>query len=158
MYIQIDVNELRRIAILSRDAATKMSNSNTVISTVISKHDWKCPERVSVDESLEVIKANSAVLNSTFEDFSTKVTELANNYTEYINNQIRDEAEIDQDIAGLISELSFGGVKTTASGGNNTAGLTSALKTSSLNESNIASLHGANNRINIMDFSLLRND
>ena len=110
MIIRINVDELRRIAILSGDAATKMNDSNTVISTVISKHDWKCPERVTIDETLETIKANSVVLNDAFEEFSNKVVELANNYTEYINDRIRDDAELEQDIAEIISGLSFGGV------------------------------------------------
>ena len=93
MLIQINTDELRRIALLSNDAAIKMNDSNTVISTVISKHDWKCPERVSIDEALETLKANSAVLNTVFEDFSTKIIELANSFTESINNQIRDDIE-----------------------------------------------------------------
>ena len=158
MLIQINTDELRRIALLSNDAAIKMNDSNTVISTVISKHDWKCPERVSIDEALETLKANSAVLNTVFEDFSTKIIELANSFTESINNQIRDDIECGEEIAEIINMLSFGGTTARVSGGMNTSGLTNALKTSAMNESNIVSLQGASSRINIMDFSLFRNE
>ncbi|MBR4009831.1 MAG: hypothetical protein K6E26_05785 [Clostridiales bacterium] len=156
MIIRINVDELRRIAILSGDAATKMNDSNTVISTVISKHDWKCPERVTIDETLETIKANSVVLNDAFEEFSNKVVELANNYTEYINDRIRDDAELEQDIAEIISGLSFGGVTSRVSGGVYTTGLTTAMTKSSMNEANIVSLQGASSKINIADFSMIR--
>ena len=139
MVTQINVDELRRIAVLSTDAAAKMEDSNNVISTVVSKHDWKCPERVAIDDSLELVKGNSAVLNNTFEDFSAKIVQLANDFTDYINNQIRDDAECDDDIASIISDLTCGGYTSTVSGGNNICSVTSALKSCSIDETNIAS-------------------
>ncbi|MBP5418074.1 MAG: hypothetical protein J6Y58_11195 [Clostridiales bacterium] len=156
MIVQINVDELRRIALLSTDAAVKMSESNTVISSVISKHDWKCPERVTIDDTLEAVKSNSVVLNTAFEDFSSKVYELANNCTEYINNQIRDDAECAAELSSIISNLSFKGVTSTVSGGTNTNGVTAALKSSSMNEANIASLQGASQKISVMEFSKLQ--
>lgn len=158
MLVQINIDELRRIALLSKEAAEKMEQSNSVISTVISTHDWKCPERAKIDETLEVIKGNSVVLNNTFEAFSEKVIQLANDLTDDINDQIRDNAEFDEGIANLISKLTCRGVTSTVSGGSNFGAVTTALKTSSMDESNIASLCGASHGINIMDFSVISSD
>ena len=158
MLVQINIDELRKIALLSADAAEKMEQSNSVISTVISKHDWKCPERVSIDETLELIKGNSSVLCNTFESFADKITQLANDLTDDINDQIRDDAEFDDSVATLISKLTCGGVTTTVSGGRNISKVTTALKDASMDESNITSLCGASHGINIMDISVIGSD
>lgn len=153
MQIQINVDDLRKMALLSNEAAEKMVQSNNVVSTVVSNHDWKCPERASIDESLELIKKNSLVLDNFCKEFSANVTKWANNYSDSINSQIREDAECEDDIASIISQLTFGGVTSTVSGGKYIRGVTAALKTNSMNESNIVSLCGVSHGINIMDFS-----
>ena len=158
MLVQINIDELRKIALLSKDAAERMEQSNSVINSVISRHDWKCPERASIDETLELIKGNSVVLNNTFEAFSEKIIQLANGLTDDINEQIRDDAEYDDGIANLISKLTCGGVTSTVSGGSNIGEVTTALKSSSMDESNISSLCGSSHGINIMDFSVISSD
>lgn len=154
MLIQIDVDELRSIALLSADAAAKMEESNNIINTVISKHDWKCPERTRIDETLENLKDNSSKLNSVFEDFSSNVIRMANNFTTYINNQIRDDVEYQDDIAGIISGFSGNVAVSSVSGGNNISSVTTSMESVSMNEANLSSLHGASHGISIMDFSL----
>lgn len=153
MLIQVSVEDLRSIAVLSSEAAEKMDSSNTVINTVVSKHDWKCPERVSIDESLESLKANSVVLNNTFHTLSEKLIEMANDFTSYINQQIREDTVYSDDIANVIANLLGEGV-TTVFSGENIGGVISSLESTSMDASSIASLHGADHGINIMDFSL----
>ena len=153
MLINVRIDDLRTIAVLSSDAAGKMEAFNGVISTVISRHDWKCPERVRIDESLESLKGNAVVLNNTFQSFSTKLFEMANDFTSYINLQTRDDIVFSDEMANIIFSMLGEGV-TTVSAGKNIIGAISSLESSSMDVSNIASLHGANHGINIMDFSL----
>lgn len=154
MQIIINVDELRSIAPLAVRAAEKMNEANTVISSVISTHNWKCPERAVVDESLETIKDNSKLLNDTFIDFSNRITEIANEYTDYINEQKRFDIEYHDDIASLMSKIGALNCKTTVSSGSHVAGMVSDLEMTSMHSSNISSLHGASHGINIVDFTL----
>ena len=154
MKININVDELRSIAPLAISAAEKMNETNTIISGIISKHDWKCPERVSVDESLERIKDNSKILNDAFIDFSNNIVEIANDCTDYINDQKRFEAEYSDDISSLLSEMSSWGTNSTVSTGSHISGLVSDMEAVTMHTSNIASLHGVSHNISIVDFSL----
>ena len=156
MEIQVNVNELRTIALLSSEAAERMDTSNKIISTVESKHDWKCPERDRIDNSLETIKRNAVILNNAFSDFSKYVFEMANMVTEMINNKVRDEAGYEDDVVSIICGLMGKRAASIVSGGSNVNSVVSSIEASSLNESNIASLHGSSHGINVIDFSLLR--
>lgn len=174
--ILIDVDELRTISTLSVESAIKMDEANTVIGTVVSQHDWKCPERVAIDEALETIKSNVLELNETFSDFASKITEIANAYTEFINMQIQMDNSYLQDIASHISsiwippevtgdispvpipigkELPADGMIAIAADVNS---VVNSLEKHSLDTANIASLHGAANGVSIMDFSVIRNE
>ena len=154
MLIKLDVEELRSIAPLSVSAAEKMEESNAVISSIISSHDWKCPERAAIDESLEKIKRNSGVLNDAFIDFSNSIINIANGFTDYINEQKRFDITYSDDVANLLILLGSSNGVSNVSLGSNVGGIVSAMETSSMHTSNIASLHGASHEINIVDFSL----
>lgn len=155
--IIIDVDELRTISTLSVTSAQKMDEANNVIGTVVSQHDWKCPERVKIDESLETIKSNVLELSDSFNDFASKITEIANTYTEFINSQIQMNNSYMQDIAELICSKDgvFENISSVAghSIGGNISSVASRLEANSLDTANIASLHGVNESISILDFS-----
>lgn len=151
--IIIDVDELRTISTLSVDSAQKMDEANTVIGTVVSQHDWKCPERVAIDESLETIKANVHELSDTFNDFAAKITEIANTYTEFINDQVRMNTSYLESVANLASEFGFNNAVTTVSYGGNTSNVINSLEASSLDTANVSSLQGAGHGISVVDFS-----
>lgn len=153
MLIKLDVDELRSIAPLAVSAAEKMEESNAVITSIVSSHDWKCPERASIDESLERIKSNSVVLNNAFVDFSNNIISIANGFTDYINEQKRFDVTYSEDVANLLLILGSSGTST-VSAGNNVGGIVSAMEMNSMHTSNIASLHSASREINIVDFSL----
>ena len=154
MQILIDVDELRTISTLSAESAQKMEEAGMVITTVVSRHDWKCPERVSIDDSLETIKNNVVELTDLFRDFSSQIIEIANAYTDFINNQIRMNATYMEDVASLMTELNSEGAIVGSSYGGQLSNVVSSLEDSSLDSSNIASLHSANEPINMLDFSL----
>lgn len=159
MQIVLDLDELRYIATLSVNAAEKMEEANSIIGTVISKHDWKCPERAPIDESLEKIKENTVVLNNSFSMFSTQIVEIANDFTDYLNDQIKTDTEYSEGIACLLAQYnSDGPVNTTVSSGNAFGQVVSSLKDSTMDASNMASLQGADHGINIVDFSLFTNE
>jgi len=152
--IVIDIDELRTIANLAVSASEKMNESNAIIGTVISKHDWKCPERVPLDETLEKIKGNTVILDESFTSFSTEIVNIANGFTDYVNDQIREDTEYVDDVAGLLSRYSSEGIVTEVSSGNNIGAALTDLQSTSMDASNIASLSGADHGINIVDFSL----
>lgn len=154
MHIRLNVDELRSIAPLSAQAADKMEASNNIITSVVSTHNWECPERASIDESLERIKKNSVLLNEAFASFSNKIIELANGYTDYINNDKRFNIEYDDSIASLLSLMCSSGKNITVSSGCSVAGVVSSMEKNSIHSSNIMSLHGVTHDINIVDFSL----
>lgn len=158
MIVNVNVDELRSLALLAVDSANKMKETDSVISKIVSKHDWKCPERVKIDETLEGIKSNSIVLNNTFESFSSKLVEMANMFTDFINDEIRDDAAYDDDIACAITNLMGGRAVTTINCGNNIGTLSSELEATSMNASNISSLYSSTHGINIMDFSLFNEE
>lgn len=154
MRINLNVDELRSIAPLSANAAEKMNESNEIISSIVSTHDWKCPERVTIDESLEKLKNNSVLLNEAFIGFSHDIIDIANGFTDYINADKRFNIEYDDEIASLLSLMYSSNKKTTVSSGSNVAGIVSSIETNSMHSSNIMSLHGSTHDINIVDFSL----
>ena len=154
MRVLINVDELRSISSLAVNASEKMRECNGVIETIVSKHDWKCPERVAIDESLENIKSNALVLSEAFVDFSLEMTQAANDYTDFINEQKLFDSRYMDDVAKILAESSFMGTPTTISSGNNIGGVVNELESTSLDTFNVASLHGANHGISIMDFSL----
>ena len=151
--IIIDVDELRNISTLSVESALKMDDANMKISTVVSQHDWKCPERVGIDDALETIKKNVADLSDTFNDFAAQITDIANEYTEFINSRSRMITSYAEDLASVISELGMDGVMTGHSIGGSIP-VVADLANSSLDTANVAALHGSSEAINIMDFSL----
>ena len=154
MQIILDIDELRTIASLSVSASEKMEEANSIISTVVSKHDWKCPERAPIDEALEKIKNNTVVLNNSFSGFSTEILDIANGFTDYVNDQIRVDTEYSDSIACLLSEYCSEHIVTEKSSGVNFGNAVSALESNSMDASNMASLQGAGHGINIVDFSL----
>ena len=154
MKIVLNVDELRSIAPLAMRAAEKMNETNSILSGVVSNHDWKCPERTAVDESLERIKDNSRVLNDAFVDYSNNIIEIANDYTDYINEQKRFDAKYSDDLSNLLTEISSWGIKSTVSTGSNISGVVSDMEAVSMHTSNISSLHGASHGISLVDFSL----
>lgn len=154
MKIVIDIDELRSISILSGNAANKMDEANIKVQSVISKHDWKCPERVAIDESLGRIKENVSVLNDAFVDFASQITEIANDYTELNNSESRFDTEYMDSLATLLTELSSDGAASIETQGGNFHDIVSDLESVSLDTANIASLHGCEHGINIMDFTL----
>ena len=83
----IDIEELRSISTQCVNASVRMNDANEIMEKVVSEHDWKCPERVQIDESLERIKSNFGVINEAFIDFSDKLTDIANGYTDYLNER-----------------------------------------------------------------------
>ena len=151
--ILIDVDELRTISTLSVEAAQKMDEANTVIGGVVSEHDWKCPERVEIDESLEDIKKNVMELSDAFNGFATDITEAANAFTEIINSQIQMNTSYMEDVASLLSGFGSNFPVVGHSHGGNMANYTELMASSSLDTANISSLHGACDGISIMDFS-----
>lgn len=154
--ILIDVDELRTISTLSVESAQKMDEANTVINTVVSEHDWKCPERVKIDETLETIKSNVVELSEAFNVFATDINEAANAFTEFINSQIQMNTAYMEEVAGLLSSFGCNGVTTGQSCGANIGNIVSSMESSSLDTANISSLHGATDGISIMDFSLYK--
>ena len=156
--IIIDVDELRTISTLSVESASKMDEANSVIGTVVSQHDWKCPERVAIDESLETIKANVLELSDSFNSFASEITDIANTYTEFINNQVRMNTEYMESVANLVAEFgSANGVVYGHSTGVRVSELVSSMEANSLDTANIASLHGSSCGASIVDFSQLDN-
>ena len=83
----IDIEELRSISTQCVNASVRMNDANEIMEKVVSEHDWKCPERVQIDESLERIKSNFGVINEAFVDFADKLTDIANGYTDYLNER-----------------------------------------------------------------------
>lgn len=154
MQILLDIDELRKIATLSVSASEKMEEANSIISTVVSKHDWKCPERAPIDEALEKIKSNTVVLNNSFSGFSTEILDIANGFTDYVNDQIRVDTEYSDGIACLLSKYCSDETVTEVSSGVNFGSAVSTLEFQSMDASNMASLKGAAHGINIVDFSL----
>ena len=154
MRIIVSVDDLRTISVLSVNAAEKMNEANEVINSVVSEHDWKCPERVAVDQTLENIKENSVILNNAFMDFSKQIAVIANDYTDFINSEGQFEATYLDDVGALLSLLSSKTNTSDIMSGNNTCTIVSDLASESLNTANIASLNGATRGISIVDFSL----
>lgn len=153
--ILIDVDELRSISTITVEAAQIMDEANAVVNTVVSEHDWKCPERVSIDESLETIKSNISDLSEIFVDFASKITDIANAYTEFINSRTRLITAYEQDMVSLLSEFNADGALSGTSRGGRIDSVVNSLESSSLDASNVASLHGSEASIGIMDFSAL---
>ena len=159
MQIVLDLDELRYIATLSVSAAEKMDEANGIIGTVVSKHDWKCPERTPIDESLERIKENTVVLNNSFSMFSAQIVEIANDFTDYLNDQIKSDTEYSERVACMLARYnSDGPVESTVSSGKSIGNVVSSLENSTMDASNLASLQGANHGINIVDFTLFTNE
>lgn len=154
MKVRINVDELRTIAPLAIDAAEKMNITNDIITGIVSTHDWKCPERVTIDENLTKIKDNSNVLNNAFVEFSNNILEIANDYTDFINEQKRFDIGYSEDIGSLLSTMSSFGATSTVAAGQHMAGIVSNMAASSMYSPNIMSLNGASHGINIVDFSL----
>jgi len=154
MKVKINVDELRTIAPLAIDAAEKMNITNNIITGIVSTHDWKCPERVAIDEELTKIKDNSNVLNNAFVDFSNSILEIANDYTDFINEQKRFDIGYSEDVGSLLAKMGSYGATSTVSSGEHMAGIVSNMAASSMYSPNIMSLSGASNGINIVDFSL----
>ena len=145
----LDIDELRSFATLSSSAAEKLNEANSVMNTVVSQHDWKCPERVPIDETLEGLKENVNKLSDGFQIFSARIVELANGYTEFINEQMRFNSTY---MDGIANHLAMGSTKTTLSAGNNIKNVMSEAESSSCDISNIVSLHGYSHGISILDF------
>jgi len=152
----INVDDIRIIAGLSNEAAEKMNEANSIVGTVVSQHNWKCSERTKVDEALERIKSNSVVINEALSDYSTGLIAVANSYTDYLNNEYRSETTYADDLATLLSKFSSKSSTSAICTGNNISNLVSSLEASSMNTSNIASLHGSTHGINIVDFSMFK--
>ncbi len=150
MEILLDVDELRTISAVSVDAAIKMDEANAVITTVVSQHNWKCPERVKIDESLETIKGNFTELSNTFNDFASQITNIANACTDFINTKTRMETSYIEEISSLFSSFEMDNV---ISGSSRAVPICTDIANISLDTANIFSLHGAANPINLMDFS-----
>lgn len=153
--IVINVDELRSISMISVEAAQIMDEANNIINSVVTEHDWKCPERVNVDNSLETIKTNISVLSETFTDFASQITEIANTYTEYVNNQTRMNTAYEQDIVSLITEFNSDGMIKSSSHSGQVSSAITELESTSLDAANVASLHGSADAINIVEFSAL---
>ena len=153
MQIFIDVDGLRTISTISVDAATKMDEANSIVTTVVSQHNWKCPERVRIDEALETIKNNFIELSNTFTDFSVQITNIANSCTDFINEQTRMNLAYMDDVASIISELNVGNVISGSSHGGSIVPICGDLSNVTLDSANFNSLHSASDPINIMDFS-----
>ena len=153
--IVINVDELRSISVISVEAAQVMDEAYKLISAVVSEHDWKCPECVEIDNSLETIKGNIIVLSDIFTDFASQITEIANAYTEYVNNQTRMNAAYEQDIVSLITEFNSDGLISSSSHSAQVSRAINELESTSLEASNVAALHGSANAINIVNFSSL---
>lgn len=149
-HILIDVDELRAISTIAVESAQKMDEANANISKVVSQHDWKCPERVGIDEALETVKSNVQELSVSFTDFASKMTEIANHWTEYINNKTQMENNYLQDIAAFIGQP---GKLISHTSGGNIAAICSKMEENSLDTANIASLHGHSTGASIVDFS-----
>ena len=149
----IDVDELRTISTLAVKSARKLEEANAVISKVVSQHDWKCPERVEIDESLETIKTNALELRNSFDDLSANITTIANSCTDFINSSTQMNNSYMQDLAGCL--FSQGAVTVGQSKGGNLAKVVSALEKNSLDTANIASLHGAAVATSIVDLPLI---
>lgn len=156
MDVFINVDDIRIIAGLSNEAAEKMNDANSVINSVVSQHNWKCPERKKVDESLERIKNNSVALNDAFIGFSSGLISVANSFTDYINYDYRTDAAYTDDLASLLSKYRTGSSLTVTNYGSNIGNVISSLESASLDTTNIASLHGSSHGINIVDFSLFK--
>lgn len=154
MQILVNIDDLRQLATLSAEAAESMTDANNVISTVVSKHDWKCPERVNVDEMLETLKKNSVALNQVFTEFSNDLIKTANSYTDFANDCERDKLTYMEDVMSRLSGFSFGNMPKTVNSGCNIAETVSTLEASSTDLTNISSLHGSAQAISIIDFSL----
>lgn len=167
--ILIDVDELRRVSTLSVESAQTLDEANAIIGTVVSQHDWKCPERVVIDEALETIKTNVLELSDSFNDFASKITEIANTYTDFINSQVQMNTAYMHDLAGL---LGVAGIPGHSIGGNPFSGyiirgqsqggqvsqVLNSLEENSLDTANISSLHGASVGAQIVDFSTISGD
>ena len=151
-HIFIDVDELRNISTIAVESAQKMDEANANISTVVSQHDWKCPERVGIDEALETVKSNVQELSVSFTEFASKVTEIANHWTDFINNKTQMDNTYMQDIAAFLSATQGGAIVGHSHGGN-IASVVTSLESQSLDTANIASLHGSSFGASIVDFS-----
>ncbi len=154
MQILVNIDDLRQLATLSAEVAENMNEANNVISTVVSKHDWKCPERITVDEMLESLKKNSVVLNQVFTDFSNDLIKTANSYTDFANECERDKMTYMEDVMNRLSSFKFGNITQNVVSGSNIAATVSSLESASTDLNNIFSLHGAAQPISIIDFSL----
>ena len=152
--IYIDVDEIRTISTIAVESAQKMDEANANISKVVSQHDWKCPERVGIDEALETVKSNVHELSESFTGFASKMTEIANLWTEFINNKTQMDNSYMQDIAAFLSGQQFGAVSAHSLGGN-VSNVVKSLESNSLDTANISSLHGHSTGASIIDFSAI---
>ena len=151
--ILIDVDELRSISTITVEVAQIMDEANSVVGAVVSEHDWKCPERVAIDEALESIKSNISDLSEIFTDFASKITDIANAYTDFINARTRLITAYEQDMVSLLSNFSSDGVISRSSHGAQMSSVVNGLESNSLDASNVASLHSSTDAISIMDCS-----
>ncbi len=156
MDVYINVDDIRMIAGYANEAAEKMNEANGIINTVVSQHNWKCTERMKVDESLETIKSNSNSINEAFSGFSLGLIAVANEFTDYLNYGYRTDTVYADEISTLLSRYSSGKSLNLVNSGSNFNNLFSSLESSSMDTSNIASLHGSTHGINIVDFSLFK--
>lgn len=153
MRFLFNINELRTIATLAKDASEKMNEANDAISKVVSQHNWKCPERVGIDESLEQIKLNTLTLNEIYQTFAVLVTEEANEFTDFLNEKARMETAYLEDVASTLSSLGGSAVPAVVASGSGANNVVKELVKNSMHTSNVLSLHGANHGINLIDFS-----
>lgn len=153
--IVINVDELRLISTIAVDSAQKMDEAKTVIGAVVAQHDWKCAERVDIDRSLEIIKANVLELSEIIGYFASQITEIANTYTELINEKARMNISYEQDLVSMLTEFSSDGVIAGSSNEGQVGSVIRDLESTSLNTSNVASLHSSSDAIGIVDFSTI---
>ena len=155
-YFDVDIDVLLEIADLSQKAESEISESASVLKTLISHADWNCKEKDLIDNDISKIKKVSDQLSMAFSDYASAVRQISSRYIDFINEEKEEMLEIEARVGEFYALLSTGVVPTVNSG-NYTSQSISSIDNISANAYDSNVMTNLNKGIQLVDFQNLAN-
>lgn len=105
MQFILNVERLEEMSAVIMNASQTIVDSALVLNSILSHDDWYCKEKSSIDERILAVKNNASALKQSMEEFSSYLISVATSFRSMMQEEEKELALIDSELASISSIL-----------------------------------------------------
>lgn len=109
MQISMNTDMIQEMSVIANQVSQTIAEGTETIQRLFSHDDWYCKEKLTIDETVRTIQANSLPIKESAEYLSSYLSSVAEFFLNMIREEERDFAFIDSKFASIASILDGSG-------------------------------------------------